>query len=175
MWQKLEAAPWAWETEWSMLFWGYLSFCGCTSSGEALFVDSGSRPVLDAHKTMAGRVGKDVLGHQSRFGSKAGEFTTVVIPSLCPGSFEMSTAWLLEGRLSPPVPGQMLRCLMGKKSILDLEPHNYLITFIHLDFYQCFPWWKEFSVKKFLLPWGNKSLIFFSWFLVFQLLWWVSF
>lgn len=72
-----------------LCFWGYLSFCGCISSGEALIVDSGKRPVLDAHKTMAVRVGKDVLGHQSRMGSKAGWFTIVVIPSLCPGCLEM--------------------------------------------------------------------------------------
>lgn len=64
---------------------GYLSFCGWLSSREALFVDSGRRPVLDAHKAMAGR---DVLGHQSRFRSKAGWFAIVVIPNLCPGSLE---------------------------------------------------------------------------------------
>lgn len=71
------------------LYYGeYLSFCKCISSGEALFVDSGRHPVLDIHKTMAVRVGKDILGHQSRFWSKAGWFTIVVIPSLCPGNLE---------------------------------------------------------------------------------------
>lgn len=64
---------------------GYLSFCGCTSSGEALFVDSGRRPVLDAHKTMAVR---DALGHQSRLGSKAGWLTIVVIPNLYPAVWQ---------------------------------------------------------------------------------------
>lgn len=69
-----------------LCFEGYLSFCGCTSSGEALFVDSGRRPVLDAHEAMAVR---DVLGHPSRLGSKAGWLTIVVIPNLYPGSLEM--------------------------------------------------------------------------------------
>lgn len=72
-----------------LCYGGYLSFCECIRSGEALFVDSGRHPVLDAHKTMVVRVGKDILGHQSRFWSKAGWFTIVVIPSLCPGSLEM--------------------------------------------------------------------------------------
>lgn len=114
-------------------FGGYLSFCGWISSGEALFVDSGRRPVLDARKAMAGR---DVLGHQSRFGSKAGWFAIVFIPNLCPGSLERFEGLILKSCSSPLVPGQMLRCLMKKKNNLELDPQNYLIISIHLDFYQ---------------------------------------
>lgn len=84
------STPEPWDTVRSLFFGGHLSFCGRSSSEESVLVDSGRRPVLDAHKTMAVRVGKDVLGHQSRFRSKTGWFTIVVIPSLCPGSLEMS-------------------------------------------------------------------------------------
>ena len=116
----------------------YLSFWGCISSGEALFVDYGRCPVLDAHKTVAVRVGKDVLGHQFRLVSKAGWFPIVVGPSLPPGSLEISRGPnSSEGCSSLLVPGKTLGHLMWGGSIL--EPHNYLIISIHLDSYRCFP------------------------------------
>lgn len=64
--------------------------CSVSVHGEALFVDNGRGPVLGAHKTVAVSAGKDILGHQFRFGSKAAWFLSAVTLSLCLGSFEMS-------------------------------------------------------------------------------------
>lgn len=134
---KLEVAPRA-LGDCGPRFLVYLSFWGCISSWEALFVDYGRCPVLDAHKTVAVRVGKDVLGHQFRLVSKAGWFPIVVGPSLPPGSLEISRGPnSSEGCSSLLVPGKTLGHGMWGGSIL--EPHNYLIISIHLDSYRCFP------------------------------------
>lgn len=146
-WWKPRGGTWA-LGDCAPRFLVYLRFWGCISSGEALFVDYGRYPVLDAHKTVAVRVGKVLLGHQFRLVSKAGWFPIVVGPSLPPGSLEISRGPnSSEGCSSLLVPGKTLRHLMGAAGVgwgggweeSILEPHNYLIISIHLDSYRCFP------------------------------------